>query len=250
MRGARARRRGRRSHACAGARGRRGGVSPAHRPPPARASAALLPDPRHDAGRRGRGAGDAVGGVAEPGGVRGPSFGAHLAVPDRDQPLLERAARQVAPPTGGTSHGPAARAHTLDRAGLARALSRRPLRRHPGPPPGPRRATRPGSRVELAFIVALQHLPPRQRAALVLRDVLGFRTAEVAEMLDTGEASVKGALQRARATLEKRLPAADRDRAPRPNSARERELVGRFADAVETRRHSTNSSPCSPTTPC
>jgi hypothetical protein len=54
---------------------------------------------------------------------------------------------------------------------------------------------------------------------LVLRDVLGFRTAEVADMLDTGEASVKGALQRVRATLEARLPAADRERAPGPNSA-------------------------------
>ena len=88
--------------------------------------------------------------------------------------------------------------------------------------------------IELAFILALQHLPPRQRAALVLRDVLGFRTAEVAEMLDTGEVSVKGALQRARAALEARLPAADRDSAPRPNSARERRLVGRFADAVQS----------------
>jgi RNA polymerase sigma-70 factor (TIGR02960 family) len=88
--------------------------------------------------------------------------------------------------------------------------------------------------IELAFIVALQHLPPRQRAVLVLRDVLGFRTAEVAEMLDTGPASVKGALQRARAGLEARLPAADRERAPRPNSTRERQLVGRFADAVES----------------
>jgi RNA polymerase sigma-70 factor (TIGR02960 family) len=88
--------------------------------------------------------------------------------------------------------------------------------------------------IELSFIVALQHLPPRQRAALVLADVLGFRTAEVAQMLDTGEASVKGALQRARATLRARLPAADRDRAPRPNSARERQLVGRFADAVHS----------------
>jgi RNA polymerase sigma-70 factor (TIGR02960 family) len=87
--------------------------------------------------------------------------------------------------------------------------------------------------IELAFIVALQRLPPRQRAVLVLRDVLGFRTAEVAAMLDTGELAVKGALQRARATLGRRLPGADRDRAPRPNSARERELVGRFADAVE-----------------
>jgi RNA polymerase sigma-70 factor (TIGR02960 family) len=100
--------------------------------------------------------------------------------------------------------------------------------------PGP--ATRYEAResIELAFIVALQHLPPGQRAALVLRDVLGFRTAEVAEMLDTGEASVKGALQRARATLRDRLPAADRDRAPQPNSARERQLVGRFADAVDS----------------
>jgi RNA polymerase sigma-70 factor (ECF subfamily) len=88
--------------------------------------------------------------------------------------------------------------------------------------------------IELAFIVALQGLPPRQRAALVLRDVLGFRTAEVAQMLDTGEVAVKGALQRARAAVAARLPAADRDRAPRPDSARERELVGRFADAVQS----------------
>jgi RNA polymerase sigma-70 factor (TIGR02960 family) len=103
----------------------------------------------------------------------------------------------------------------------------------------PDRAPGPGARyearesIELAFIVALQHLPPRQRAVLVLRDVLGFRTTEVAEMLDTGEVSVKGALQRARAALETRLPDADRDRAPQPNSAGERRLVGRFADAVQ-----------------
>jgi RNA polymerase sigma-70 factor (TIGR02960 family) len=100
--------------------------------------------------------------------------------------------------------------------------------------PGP--ATRYESResIELAFIVALQNLPPRQRAVLVLRDVLGFDTTEVAEMLETGKVSVKGALQRARATLGGRLQAADRDRAPVPNSARERDLVGRFAAAVES----------------
>jgi len=69
---------------------------------------------------------------------------------------------------------------------------------------------------------------------VVLGDVLGFRTAEVAEMLDAGEVSVKGALQRARATLRARLSAADRERPPQPNSARERQLVGRFADAVES----------------
>jgi RNA polymerase sigma-70 factor (TIGR02960 family) len=100
--------------------------------------------------------------------------------------------------------------------------------------PGPAARFEARESIELAFIVALQGLPTGQRAALVLRDVLGFRTAEVADMLDTGEASVKGALQRARATLGARLPTADRDRAPRPNSARERRLVGRFADAVES----------------
>jgi RNA polymerase sigma-70 factor (ECF subfamily) len=53
-------------------------------------------------------------------------------------------------------------------------------------------------------------------------------------MLATGEASVKGALQRARATLRARLPSADRERAPRPSSASERRLAGRFADAVHS----------------
>jgi RNA polymerase sigma-70 factor (TIGR02960 family) len=100
--------------------------------------------------------------------------------------------------------------------------------------PGPAARYETRESIELGFVVALQNLPPRQRAVLVLRDVLGFRTAEVADMLDTGEVSVKGALQRARATLRAPLPGADRDRAPAPNSARERELVGRFADAVES----------------
>jgi RNA polymerase sigma-70 factor (ECF subfamily) len=87
--------------------------------------------------------------------------------------------------------------------------------------------------VALAFVTALQHLPPRQRAVLVLRDVLAFRTAEVAEMLEASEGAVKGALQRARATLEA-LPAGRPDRSPLPHSPRERELVGRFAEAVES----------------
>jgi RNA polymerase sigma-70 factor (TIGR02960 family) len=87
--------------------------------------------------------------------------------------------------------------------------------------------------VGLAFVAALQHLPPRQRAVLVLRDVLGLRVAEVADMLESSEASVKGVLQRARATLDTRLPAGGRERAPLPSSAGERELVRRFVDAVE-----------------
>ena len=100
--------------------------------------------------------------------------------------------------------------------------------------PGPEARYEARESIELAFIAALQGMPPRQRAALVLRDVLGFRTAEIAEILDTGEGSVKGALQRARAALEERLPATDRESAPRPSSPRERRLVGRFADAVQS----------------
>jgi RNA polymerase sigma-70 factor (TIGR02960 family) len=87
--------------------------------------------------------------------------------------------------------------------------------------------------VALAFVVALQQLPPRQRAVLVLRDVLGFHTREVASMLDASEEAVKGALKRARATLEQRLPAGSRESAPRPGSPRERRLVQRFTEAFE-----------------
>jgi RNA polymerase sigma-70 factor (TIGR02960 family) len=99
--------------------------------------------------------------------------------------------------------------------------------------PGPAARYETRESIELAFIVALQSLPPQQRVALVLRDVLGFRTAEAAEILETGEASVKGALQRARAALRARLPAAEDDRALRPSTDRERELVARFVDATE-----------------
>ena len=83
----------------------------------------------------------------------------------------------------------------------------------------------------LAFVAGLQRLPPLQRTALVLRDVLGFSAGESATILEASEASVKGALQRARAALAERP--IDPSRAPAPDSPQERELVGRFADAVE-----------------
>jgi RNA polymerase sigma-70 factor (TIGR02960 family) len=102
----------------------------------------------------------------------------------------------------------------------------------PDAAPGPEGRYDTKEAIELAFITALQHLPPRQRAVLVLRDVLGYSAAEAAGMLGSTEASVKGALQRARAALQARLPAG-RDRAPRPDSPRERHLAGRFAAAVE-----------------
>jgi RNA polymerase sigma-70 factor (ECF subfamily) len=98
--------------------------------------------------------------------------------------------------------------------------------------PGPETVYEARESIELAFIVALQHLPPSQRAVLVLRDVLGYRTAEVAAMLDTTATSVKGALQRARATVREHVPA-DHPHPPAANSERERELAGRVADAME-----------------
>jgi RNA polymerase sigma-70 factor (ECF subfamily) len=99
--------------------------------------------------------------------------------------------------------------------------------------PGPEARYETRETIELAFIAALQALPPGQRAALVLRDVLGFRASEVAQMLDSSEDSVKSALRRARTTLEQRLPDREHDRPPVPGSADERELVQRFADAFE-----------------
>jgi RNA polymerase sigma-70 factor, ECF subfamily len=88
--------------------------------------------------------------------------------------------------------------------------------------------------VELAFIAALQHLPANQRAALILREVLGFSAKETAETLDTSVASVNSALQRARATLEKRLP--DQSQQETLNTLGDekiRELVEQYADAWE-----------------
>src|SRR3954452_4627975 len=97
--------------------------------------------------------------------------------------------------------------------------------------PGPEARYEQREATQLAFVAGLQQLPERQRAALVLRDVLGFRTEEVAAMLDVTPQSVKGALQRARATLAERVP--DRERAPLPDSPAERELVELFSDAFE-----------------
>jgi RNA polymerase sigma-70 factor (TIGR02960 family) len=103
----------------------------------------------------------------------------------------------------------------------------------PDEAPGPEARYETKEAIALAFVVGLQHLPPRQRAVLVLRDVLGFRAEEVAAMLDTTATSVNSLLRRARAAFESRLPAAGRERAPLPNSKLERDVVGSFADAVE-----------------
>jgi RNA polymerase sigma-70 factor (TIGR02960 family) len=99
--------------------------------------------------------------------------------------------------------------------------------------PGPEARYEARESVSLAFVTALQHLPPRQRAALVLRDVLSFRAAETAGILDCSVDAANNLLKRARAGIGGHLPPGGRDEAPLPGSARERESSARFADAFE-----------------
>jgi len=100
--------------------------------------------------------------------------------------------------------------------------------------PGPEARYESRESISLAFITVLQLLPPRQRAVLVLRDVLGFRAHEVAEILETTEESVTSALKRARTTMARRLPAGEQEPPPPPDSPAERELLARLTTAFES----------------
>jgi RNA polymerase sigma-70 factor (ECF subfamily) len=102
-------------------------------------------------------------------------------------------------------------------------------------PLGPEARYEQRESVSLAFITALQLLPPRQLSVLVLRDVLGFHANEVADMLDSTVESVTSALKRARASLNSRLSRDNGpDPAPEPGSTSERALVAEFVRAYET----------------
>jgi len=87
--------------------------------------------------------------------------------------------------------------------------------------------------IELAFVAALQVLPPRQRAALILRDVLGWPAADTAELLGTSVAAANSAVQRARATMQRHLPSHRLDWSTSEPSPEERALLAKFIDAHE-----------------
>jgi RNA polymerase sigma-70 factor, ECF subfamily len=89
--------------------------------------------------------------------------------------------------------------------------------------------------IELAFMVAIQHLPPRPRAVLILRDVLGWSAKDTAALLETSVAAANSALQRARAALKKHLPEHRLEWAPGTDpSEQERALLQRYVDASES----------------
>jgi RNA polymerase sigma-70 factor (TIGR02960 family) len=101
-------------------------------------------------------------------------------------------------------------------------------------PPGPEARYEQAEAISLAFVTALQLLPPRQVAVLILRDVLGFRASEVAGMLDTTVESVNSALKRARASLQSRQqPTAGHQPPPAAGSPAEDAIVAKFARAWE-----------------
>ena len=101
-------------------------------------------------------------------------------------------------------------------------------------PAGPEARYEQREAVELAFIAALQHLPANQRAVLILREVLGFSAKEVGEALDTTTASVNSALQRARATVDDRLPEQSQQETLRALDDGElQEIVDRYVEAWE-----------------
>jgi RNA polymerase sigma-70 factor (ECF subfamily) len=146
--------------------------------------------------------------------------------------VIERRSRRVLP----IEHGPPAGPHEGPGEPLAESVWLEPYPdRETGLADGlamPEARYELRESVELAFVAALQHLPARQRAALILHDVLGFSAREVAESLDTSVASVNSALQRARHAVEERVPERSQQATLRSlGDEGQRQVVERYVDA-------------------
>ena len=148
--------------------------------------------------------------------------------------MIERRPKRVLP----VDYGPPTEAHGLPGEPLSESIWLEPL------PDGmagiadgragPEARYEQRESVELAFVAALQHLPARQRAVLILRDVLGFAPAEIAEALDTSAAAVSSALQRAHRTIDDLLPERSQQATLRAlGDERLREIVETYVDAWE-----------------
>ncbi len=162
--------------------------------------------------------------------VRRPLGSPVVAVPHRDERLPRHAdgAREAGPADGsrGGEVGRLSPGHPPRRERLAI-----PDARVAGSSADPAELSVQRETIRLAFIAALQHLPPRQRAVLILREVLQWQASEVAELLETSVASVNSALQRARATLAaKQVTASD---PAEPTDPDQQALLRRYVDAFE-----------------
>ena len=155
-----------------------------------------------------------------------------LAVPNRHHPLPQRAALVPPPPARRrAARSPPAATHQARRGHLARALPRCPPRRAPRRGPGARGEVR-GARGDIAGVHHRgRSAPPRQRAALILRDVLGFPASEAARILEVTEESLTSALKRARANLRDGVPARPRSRPA--DRAAEKDLAERLTAAYQ-----------------
>src|SRR5207237_7368563 len=161
---------------------------------------------------------------------------AHLALPNRHQRVPQRA--PVGQPPPGQGDVPNVQPPEPTRLGEVVWLQPFPdalLEGAIDAPLGPEARYEQTESISLAFVTALQLLPPRQLAILILRDVLGFHAGEVAGMLDATVESVNSALKRARASLQRRLPpAASREPPPAPGSPAEDAIVAKFVRAWQS----------------
>jgi RNA polymerase sigma-70 factor (ECF subfamily) len=175
--------------------------------------------------------------VEEPRWLRGSLDAPGLVVPDRDERLPRRPRRPGTPCTPAALAPPSDPSVALPPRTDIAWLQPFPDRLWEPVAPSeaePDVAVVARETIELAFLAAIQHLPPRQRAALILRDVLGWPAKQTAALLEGSVASVNSALQRARTTLREHLPERRLDWAPSAElTEQDRAVLRRYMDAME-----------------